>query len=79
VSADTEPAGESPVVTVTRGRPAPAELAAVLTVLLAIRTAAGHSPAAESGPSAQWADRSRSLAGIPRPGPGAWRASALPS
>ena len=67
-----------PVITVLRGAPDPVELAVVLAVLLAPRTVPGHPAAAGPGPSPRWADRSRSLTAMPRPGPAAWRASALP-
>jgi hypothetical protein len=67
-----------PVITVTRGRPTPAELAAVVAVLLTVRAAgAAPVPAAPARPSA-WADRSRGMHGLPYPGPHSWRASAWP-
>lgn len=74
----TSIAGQVPYLTVVRGEPTDAELAAVVTVLAA--RAAAASPAArraEPGSSrSQWASRYR----LPRQpihaGPGAWRASA---
>ncbi len=67
----------APSITVVRGRPGPAELAAVLAVLLAAGTAASAVPARPPRTSA-WLERSRSPHGLPRPGPHAWRASGLP-
>jgi acyl-CoA carboxylase epsilon subunit len=68
---------QAPAITVVRGRPAPAELAAVVAVLLAAGAAAAAVPAAPSRFSA-WSERSRSQRGLPRPGPHSWRASGLP-
>jgi hypothetical protein len=65
-----------PLVTVTRGRPTAAELAAVVAVLLAAGPASAP-PASPARPAA-WANRSRVLSQLPPFGPGAWRASALP-
>lgn len=62
-------------VTVSRGDPDPGELAAVVAVLAA---RAGQPAAAPRAPRSEWAARSRLLRGPVRPGPGAWRASALP-
>ncbi len=64
---------------ITAGRPTPQETAAVIVVLtaLAARTAAGGAPA--RAPRSSWNDRSRALRQALRPGPGAWRASGLPS
>jgi hypothetical protein len=70
--------GESPVITVIHGRPAPAELAAALAVLLAAGAAVATTPPADGAPSSLWAERSRALTAFPRPGPGSWRASAVP-
>jgi hypothetical protein len=67
-----------PVITVTRGRPTPAELAAAVAVLLTVRAAgAAAVPVAPARLSA-WADRSRAMHGPPYPGPHSWRASAWP-
>jgi acyl-CoA carboxylase epsilon subunit len=70
--------GQAPAVTVLRGRPTPAELAAVLAVLLAVRSAAAAVAPADREPPPAWADRARLLRAVPRPGPHAWRAAALP-
>ena len=67
---------QTPAITVVRGRPAPAELAAVVAVLLAAGTA-GAVPAAPPRFSA-WSARAHRQHGLPRPGPHSWRASGLP-
>jgi hypothetical protein len=71
-----------PVIAVARGEPTPAELAAVLAVLLPVllagRSAAPDGPAIEHERASQWTERSRARAAFPRPGPHAWRASARP-
>ena len=77
-------AAEAPRITVTRGRASQAELAAVVAVLLAAwaaqaaQAAALADAAAAAGQPDLWADRSRTWFTLPHPGPGAWRASALP-
>jgi acyl-CoA carboxylase epsilon subunit len=73
------PGGASavPVITVTRGEATAGELAAVLTVLLAARSTAPAGRSAQRPRSSRWAERSRVRAAFPRPGPHAWRASAL--
>jgi hypothetical protein len=75
----------APVITVSRGRATEAEIAAVTTVLLAVRSAAvaaaaatAAATAAERPPSSRWAESSRVRPWPSRPGPRAWRASALP-
>jgi hypothetical protein len=71
-------AAQAPVITVTKGRPTPAELAAVTTVLLAVAAArAAARPATAVTPSA-WAERARALGTLPPPGQRSWRASGLP-
>jgi hypothetical protein len=67
-----------PVVTVTRGAATPAELAAVLAVLLAARGAAATALPEERTRASRWPEQSRARAAFPRPGPLSWRASALP-
>lgn len=65
-----------PLVRVTRGAPTDEELAAVVSVLLARALAA---PPAPPAPPSRWRESGLpALAGL-RPGPGAWRASALPT
>jgi len=65
----------APLFTVTRGAPSPAELAA-LAVVLARRPAAPVSGGGATRP--EWSAKSRLVRAAVRPGPGAWRASALP-
>ena len=73
------PAGEPPVITVTRGSATPAEIAVITAVLLAVRAAAASMPPARPAPARPgWAARSRALTVFPPSGPGGWRASGLP-
>jgi hypothetical protein len=67
-----------PVVSVTRGKATPADLAAVLAVLLMARSVTPDAPAAEPGRSSRWAEHSRVRLPLPRPGPHSWRATAMP-
>ena len=67
-----------PLITVTRGEPTPAELAAVLAVLMATRSAAPAGLPAERPRTSQWTEHSRAQAVSTRPGQHSWRASALP-
>jgi len=65
-----------PLLVVTRGTPARDELAALL-VVLASRPAG---PVTSAGArQASWSAKSRLVRAPVRPGPGAWRASALPA
>ncbi|HEY6748309.1 MAG TPA: acyl-CoA carboxylase subunit epsilon [Mycobacteriales bacterium] len=64
---------ETPYLRVVRGEPTPSELAALIAVLA---TRSGPDPATPPVRSA-WADPARRLR-VARPGPGAWRRSALP-
>ena len=66
---------ETPYLRVVRGEPTAEELAALVAVLSARSVAAA--PAA--GPRSAWADPARRLGLTARPGPGAWRRSALPA
>jgi len=65
-----------PVLSVVRGEPAAEELAA-LVLALAARTG-WTEPTAPSAALSQWAAKSRQMRPQLFPGPGAWRASALP-
>ena len=67
----TEPAAR-PHLTVVRGEPSPEQLAALVAVLA---SRGGAAPAVATPPSL-W--RTTVRAPLPAPGPGAWRASALP-
>jgi acyl-CoA carboxylase epsilon subunit len=66
---------EAPFLRVVRGEPTAEELAALVAVLAA-RSAA---PAPARRPRSAWADPARRLGLTSRPGPGAWRRSALPA
>jgi hypothetical protein len=74
----TVPAPAAPVLSVTRGQPTPAELAAVAAVLLA--AAAARPVAAPSGPVRRsvWAGSARTRGALPPPGQRSWRNSVLP-
>jgi hypothetical protein len=79
-AAPAEPAG--PAVRVVRGTATAEEVAALLGVLLSRRPPAGLSgyavPQAPATPQAPSLWRASARPGsAPRPGPGAWRASAL--
>jgi hypothetical protein len=63
------------VLRVIRGDATPEEVAALVAVLL---SRPADDPPAREAPSA-WSDKSRLLRRPLRPGPGAWRSSALPS
>ena len=65
----------APVLTVVRGEPTAAELAALIVVLGGRAEQAVASP---RGPVSQWAERARFMRPALQAGPGAWRASALP-
>ena len=67
----------SPVITVTHGRAAPAELAALIAVLLRVPASAPVQAASVANASL-WAAGSRRAPALPRPGSRSWRASALP-
>ena len=76
----TEPAA-APLLSVVRGQPSPEQLAALL-VVLARRgpafpvPAPGVSAPGVPAPGRRW--RTPLRPALPAPGPGAWRASALP-
>ncbi|MGH3395555.1 MAG: acyl-CoA carboxylase subunit epsilon [Streptosporangiaceae bacterium] len=64
-----------PRLTIVSGQLTPEETAAVTVVLTALLS----QPTAEARPvPSQWSARSRFLRAPVTPGPGAWRASALP-
>ena len=70
--------GEVPYLTVVRGEPTDAELAAVVTVLTArwAAGAAGTAGAAGAGSGqSEWASKHRLMRQPAHAGPGAWRAS----
>jgi hypothetical protein len=70
---------EEPMIKVVRGNPTPEELAALVAVLRSHGTS--REPAATAGRTTIWTDRARGPMlrhFVPRPGPLAWRGSALP-
>lgn len=68
-----------PLVRVVNGHPTDAELAA-LTSVIAAKLAQSEPGGNGSAPRVStWADYWRSIRAPLRPGPGAWRASALPT
>ena len=69
-----DPARE-PALRVVRGDATPEEIAALVAVLLA-RSGGDEVPPVPA--RSAWADRSSQLRRPLRPGPGAWRRSALP-
>jgi hypothetical protein len=77
-AANASQPGGQPAITVTRGRATQAEIAAIVAVLLSVRTPAAVTPAAESARPSRWAEGARTRTALPRPGPHCWRASALP-
>ncbi|HEX5189023.1 MAG TPA: acyl-CoA carboxylase epsilon subunit [Streptosporangiaceae bacterium] len=70
--------GTRPFISVVRGQPTEAELAAVVTVLAARAAAAAAVPAPERASRSSWSDASRLMREPVVPGQGAWRRSALP-
>jgi Acyl-CoA carboxylase epsilon subunit len=64
-----------PVLSVLRGEPTQAELAALLVVLAAGQRA---QPASRGKPPSLWGSPGQTLQAPLFPGPGAWRASGLP-
>jgi hypothetical protein len=75
-----DPPAARPVLSVLRGQPTEAELAAVITVL-AVRSAAAaraSRPTPASGSRSTWSAKPRLLRVHLAPGADAWRRSALP-
>jgi len=72
-------ASDPPLLSVTRGRPDPAELAAVVVVLTAYaRRAAVGGGSGQRRPRPNWSAPATMMRPQLSPGPGAWRSSALP-
>jgi len=69
-------AAGGPVLRIVAGQPTAEETAAVVVVLSAL--AGQRAPAAAAPARSRWAARSRLLREPVSPGPGGWRASALP-
>lgn len=66
-----------PLIQVVKGKPTDDELAA-LTIAVAAKAAEADAPAPEQTRPSTWAAYWRTVRAPLRPGPGAWRASALP-
>ncbi len=72
------PEDPRPTCTVTRGNPSDEELAAVVALLTAAAAGGSPEPPDDSGSGSAWSSHARRVGQAPHPGPGAWRASALP-
>ncbi len=73
--------GIAPFLSVVRGNPTDAELAAVVTVLAAragAAAAAAYEPTPARAPGSRWSDKSRLMRTSISHGPDAWRRSGLP-
>jgi hypothetical protein len=78
-SADGTLAGQpSPLLTVVRGKPTAAELAALTVVIGAVARRSSQRPGLARPRASQWAARDRMVRPPLAAGPGAWRARALP-
>ncbi len=73
---DDEAVPARPALRIVRGDPTPEEVAA-LTVVLAAASGDGGEPE-DTGPASVWTEREALVRRPLTPGPGAWRASALP-
>ena len=79
MSTEGSGAAARPVLRLVRGEPSPEELAALVTVLAArAAAAAAEAPGHPAQVPRVWNDRSRLVRRPLTPGPGAFRASALP-
>ncbi len=67
-----------PLLTVVRGAPTAAELAAVAVVIGALARDASQRPFPQRPSGARWASRDQLMRPPLSAGPGAWRASAFP-
>jgi len=76
--ADPAPPDTRSFISVVRGQPTEAELAAVVTVLAARAAAAAAVSAPARASRSSWSDPSRLMREPVVPGRGAWRRSALP-
>lgn len=75
--ADDDQPPREPLLRVVRGDPAPEEIAALVAVLVS-RSAERDARSRVRSAQNFWADRAGQLRRPLRPGPGAWRRSALP-
>jgi hypothetical protein len=67
-----------PLLTVARGEPTAAEFAAIAVVVGALASRASERATAGQLRASVWAARDRAMRPQLHPGPGAWKASALP-
>jgi hypothetical protein len=67
-----------PLLTVQRGEPTAAELAALTVVVDALVRSGQQHPEPERHAGSRWAAKERLVRPPLRPGPGTWRTSALP-
>jgi hypothetical protein len=78
--ADPEPKPEAepepPLLRIVKGNPTPEEVAALVTVVAAMRAGAEESAGRQRKPTSEWAAHRHRVRGTHRHGPGAWRASA---
>ena len=70
--------GSLPLVTVVCGEPTAAEIAALTVVVDALVRRSGRRAEPGRPAGSRWGARDQSMRPQLRPGPGAWRASALP-
>jgi hypothetical protein len=76
--AESAGAQARPLLTVVRGAPTAAELAAVTVVIGALARGGSQRPLPQRPGGARWAARDQLMRPPLSAGPGAWRASALP-
>jgi hypothetical protein len=77
-AAAPEPAESRPLVTVVRGEPTAAEIAALAVVIDGLVCRESQRPVAEGPAVSRWAAKHEFMRPQLQPGPGAWRASVLP-
>jgi hypothetical protein len=77
-SAGPAAAVAQPLVSVVRGEPTAAELAALTVVVDALLRHGSQSSEPERPDGSRWAAKEQLMRSQLRPGPGAWRSSALP-
>ena len=77
MSEDVSEQQSRPLLRVVHGNPDDAELAA-LTAVVAGLASTGSAEPSQHPRRSLWADPAHRLGTPPRPGPGGWRASALP-
>jgi len=77
-AAEPAVAESGPLLTVVRGEPTAAELAALTVVVGALVRGANQPPVAERPAGRRWAAKDQMMRPQLRSGPGAWRASAAP-